>query len=715
MANNCANKDFIYQTSYQRHRRAASAASTLNRPSTDAALNAIPSLPDFDGHFNHPKSASSVVPREQIPAVDVRIQTAIFEDLLKENVQSPPLIDRPPGKKGITDSHDGSPITAAFHDDLLKSAPRGSQLEPPMQLLKLSKVQKLYEQEPIPSQQHTDDELLNQVTPAPQRHRLTNVSRAPRPTVIQVPKIITAFEYAMHPFLILTSTDDGKYLALSPEPSVPSQLSDSTTCSSFSLLSQDDGSMPLVSENGDSPESRSAAPIKKRSEFASRIQHVAIQTALVQCTMLQNTVQQLGRRPWDISVTHTARWHYVKICALAFRAIQLSQALESRGLQARSEYWAGRGCAGMRHYQAAEAHFRETIQLQKLSQDDGSGTLQPQGLLPTELENVAFLIESCRARLQNQKRRSDKTVEIAQQEATKGNKSLQDCLDEPSMISPPWMPDRDRMMELARRQFGETKTLSKISQPFVDPKQAWTLEFEVREQIKMESEELRIMTTKRLSEQEYEYIMHGERRQAEQPPRPATKLLDRREMELSPISTQSIRTLPHISNAARVSAPAESSVQDTKTVSVVPTKPKPPPIVASSSPLRRIPSFGTSNSRLDPVFEYNDDGHHDFDSEESDDEEEEQPKSAPIEQSKLSLAQLEISQASRPKLPQSVPATPLRSRSDTNLISLIKGQEMRKAMKRTSSRMAAGYFRSTHSPMRSGRSFHSPNGGAIMT
>jgi hypothetical protein len=721
MADSDAAKAHRYEPSHKRHRRAASAASTLDKPSTDAALNTLRPLPKFDERFDPPKSASLLAPREQPLVINYQGTKDFWESFrLAKKAQPPLLHNRPTKKPESTFRHDDSLISAAFHHDMPKSSPHWHHLQPSMQPLGLSNVQKLYEQDPVHLQQPTGDELFNEITPAPQSNRSTNLSRGPPPIVTDVPKTVTAFEHAMHPFLNLESADDEEGLALPPAP--PSQLSDSATCSSFFLLSQDDGILRLDSNKSDSSEPRNTAPIKRRSEFASRIRHIALQTALVQCTMLQNTVQQLERRPWEVTATHTARWHYEKMCALACTARQLSQALESRGLQARSEYWAGRGCGGMRDYQAGEAHFRDAILLQKLNENDTSGTSRPKGLLPTELEDIDFLLESCRARLEDQEKRSHKIIKIAQQESAKNTKSLQNCLDETSMVSPPWMPDRDRIMELARRQFGHIKLPSKISQSFVDQEHAQTLKAEVQEQMVTDGDNLKIITTKRLSEQEYEYIKHGERRQAEQPLPLTTKLLDRREIKLPSIDTRLIRTQPHIGNATHASALAEFNMQDIKAVDVVATKP--PPLDVSSPPVRHIPSFGTLNSRMDPVFEYKDDTQFESDSEESEEgvreneaiqvEKDAQPKSAPIEQPRLTLTQLEISQASRSKLPQSMPTTPLRSRPDTNWISASTVQELRDAIEKSSSRAADGYLGSTHSPMESGRSFHSPISRGIM-
>jgi hypothetical protein len=536
MADNDGVKAFRYEPSHKGHRRAASVASTLDKTPTDAAPNTLPPLLKFGGRFDPPKSASSSVPREQPPVINYQ-GTKDFWESLKPAIeaQSPSLEDRPARKPVSTLGHDDSLTSAAFHHDLPKSSPHRPHIQSSMQPLELSNVQKLYEQEPVYLQQTTGDELSNQMTPAPQSDRLMKLLRGPPPAVTEVPKTMTAFEHAMRPFLNLESADDKEGLAFSP--SRPSQLSDSTICSWFSLSSQDDGSFRLDSNKSNSSAPRKAALIKRRSEFASRIQHIALQTALVQCTMLQNTVQQLERRPWEVKATHTARRHYKKMCALAFTALQLSQALESRGLQARSEYWAGRGCGGMRDYQAGEAHFREAIRLQKLHENETSSISRPKGLLPTELEDIEFLLESCRARLQDQKKRSNKIIEIARRESAKKRKSLQGCRDRTSMISPPWMPDRDRIMELARRQFGHVKPPNKISQSFVNQEHAQTLEAEVQEQIIMDGDELKIITTKRLSKQEYEYIIHGEKRQAEQSPPLTTKLLDRRKIELLPIRT----------------------------------------------------------------------------------------------------------------------------------------------------------------------------------
>jgi hypothetical protein len=481
--------------------------------------------------------------------------------------------------------------------------------------------------------------------------RVVLSTNPPSPGPSQVPKHMSAYGYAMFPFLKLGLNANKQDLDHSP--SSTNQGSESGTISSLRL--------PVLNDRRPRRQSKEKSDVfvfstssnpRNRAMFGTRMKHIQLRTLLMQCTMIQSTIRELQRKPWVVKKTDTVRLHYEKIRSLAYKALQLAQALENPSLQARPEYWAGRGCGGTRDYQAAEAHFEDAIRLNKFREHEFNSVPQ-EGLRPMEEQDVHFLLESCRARHQNWKERNDKIVKFAERESTETQKPLQTCLDETPLISPPWMPDHDRITELDRRRFECVKPPSKVSQPWVDKKHAQELQNEVQAQMREDRRDMRASTIITFTREELEYIKHGNatryRRQrnvdevatirsrstlsesilqqlpqSETPPKalstpehdvrdetekspyfnpkppPTDNFQERREVSLR-IDTRSIRTQPQIGNATHATSLVSGS-DDPEAKSTNPTNSastKPPPLVASPLPFRR----NTSSSSLSPVAE----------------------------------------------------------------------------------------------------------------
>jgi hypothetical protein len=774
---------FAYKPSSKRHQRAASAAPTLDNTSTRLFTSAS-RLPIQERRFDPPKSATSLAPREQPHPGDVQGLRERFEST--RMVLSPSTLERPLRKTRSSVDQDESPVSATFFQESPHSPSLLSHFKHSMQLLGLSNVLKLYEAEPV-DMNRTAVVPYDQATPAPRIAQLKKHARPPPPDANNLPESMSAFEYAMRPFISRDSHEKEPDVVPSPlfakqdlvfSLSPTWRDSESAITSSFSIPISSDGSSSLGS-NVKSPisEPRDPALLKKRSQFTSRIQLITLQTALVQCTMLQNTVQQMERKTWELKNTKDILWHYGKICKLAFIAIQLARELKDCGFQARCEYWAGRGYGGIRRYRTAQAHFREAIRLEESNTDDTDGAPRPKGLLPMEREDVHFLLECCRARLQDQEKRFEKIVEIATKESLRTRKPLRECVDETSMVSPPWMPDHDRTIELARRRFQHAKPPSKISELFVDREQGQALEAEVQMQWNMDKNDLNILTRKSLSKQEYEYIKHGARRRAMRhtkgtaanarptpsqpdglpklPPGPANRvadpaeispklnpisppangiLLGRRNVELETISTHSIQTQPHIGNAAHSSAiTQESNIQVANAAGVrdvISTKTS--PIRASSSSRKRIHSFESLNSRFTPEYETNVDAQSDFESEGSDSDESEDDEHTALpattaqndqraqiesqrDKSRMKLAQLQSNDAPKGNPLRSGPTTPIRSRSRTSIKGGSKEIELQLRPRLNSYLSQSRSARSTcNSTMHSGSSPESPRSGIMI-
>jgi hypothetical protein len=669
------------------HRRTTSAVPKLGLVSRTTESDAPP-LPARSQRREPPKSAS-LLPKDQLPISNVQVLRADWEsrDRCANEVQSP-IIEKPLKRSGAAHDPDDLPkfTTDASVHELFKSISNPTHNEPAMPLLGLSDVQTIYEEEPIYPSQLCGRSMPGQVTQmrsiAQMNKQLVKVTPARIVTSPHLPSseptkalsYMSAFEYALRPFLNLDVNDNQKDLHHSPSPT--SQYSESDIASPFVLPAQEDASTSLGSkvETHDGSENDNSAPLKKLGTFSTHIQHIQLRTLLMQCTMLQNTVRELECKPWTMGKAHIPRWQYEKMRSLAYKALQLAQALESRDLQARCEYWAGRGCGGTRDYQAAEAHFSEAIRLDDSNQDGCSDTQRAKGLRPMERQDVQFLLESCKARHKDWKKRTDKMVELAKKQSINTDKSLQACLDENPIVSPPWIPDHEYMIEVARRSFGIAKSPSKITTPFVHRNRGQALEAQVQAQRTIDGQDLMKATKRTLSRKEWEYIRHGNMRGRapqqsvdkvrdtnsspsgailRQLPPPAgspkvlsglkqynrlqdktspalANLLQRRQISLKSVRTESFQKQPHIGNTTHASSLVpKSKGQDAESANgkeAISTKPH--PLLASSTLLRRNPP----SSVLPPVPEF-------------DDGKDEPPVSAPIDQSSPLLPLAEQSQS----------------------------------------------------------------------
>lgn len=207
--------------------------------------------------------------------------------------------------------------------------------------------------------------------------------------------------------------------------------------------------------SGTSPQAR------EQNIFRVRVRLLHLRTLLMRCQILQSTVLQT-QQPWDQNIERSPRWYYARIHLLAYQALRLATDLQSNEMLARCEYWAGRGCGGMREYKFAVDHFTRAIRL-----DIEARTTQPirQSLKTNEKDDVKFLLRSVTARYLSWQRRCSRFLPVAEIEAERTGRLLEDCMGDirPSLESPIWMPDRDWALAKSER------TVMKFSEANDDP------------------------------------------------------------------------------------------------------------------------------------------------------------------------------------------------------------------------------------------------------
>jgi hypothetical protein len=139
---------------------------------------------------------------------------------------------------------------------------------------------------------------------------------------------------------------------------------------------------------------------------------------------------------------------------LASCAHKLAQALQSQEHEARCEYWAGRASGSVRDYKRAMEHFERAMELDFHGCGSRREETSPRGLTWGEKDDIRFLLESVTRRYEARKKKTHNTSEqiIAGYETERTGRPIEDCL-EIIPDSPVWAPDRERLVQKARRDF----------------------------------------------------------------------------------------------------------------------------------------------------------------------------------------------------------------------------------------------------------------------
>ncbi|XP_014551377.1 hypothetical protein COCVIDRAFT_62320, partial [Bipolaris victoriae FI3] len=168
---------------------------------------------------------------------------------------------------------------------------------------------------------------------------------------------------------------------------------------------------------------------------------------ILRCQVLQSMSDILERNPRTDEVKSDIQTNYRKICRFASKAEKLTEGFDDTTLQARSEYWAGRGCGGLGHWLSAKMHFGNAIKLDTPNNANNHNNLQHRGLRPNERADVRFL-------LQIVTQRNDRCVR-KREEARKTLSELEFeevDWDKEDMKDHRWTPYRDCMKRAAKQQ-----------------------------------------------------------------------------------------------------------------------------------------------------------------------------------------------------------------------------------------------------------------------
>ncbi|KAF1841250.1 uncharacterized protein K460DRAFT_257808, partial [Cucurbitaria berberidis CBS 394.84] len=256
----------------------------------------------------------------------------------------------------------------------------------------------------------------------------------------------------------------------------------------------------------DIPEDGIPTHLREKDAFRTRMRLVQLRTLLMRCHVVQATVHQLERKPWAQDPMKPPYYYYSKMRHFAYRARRLAEALESPDLQARCEYWAGRSCGGTRDWHAAGQHFALAIKHDMEYDTFPSGKVRIRGLRPNEKEDVHFLLENVTKRHESWVKKTAHAREAARYESERTGRPIEDCIVWDGVESPTWFPDRDRIVHIARREFGkklrrEAKDVNgqENQRPGMSEEHKGTKIYKVE------------LTSRELSEEEWRYIRRGDK------------------------------------------------------------------------------------------------------------------------------------------------------------------------------------------------------------
>ncbi|KAI4709121.1 hypothetical protein J4E89_005869 [Alternaria sp. Ai002NY15] len=180
---------------------------------------------------------------------------------------------------------------------------------------------------------------------------------------------------------------------------------------------------------------------------------IQCQTYLNRCVVLQSIINSIDRTPRaqrsEAEAEAIARSYYKRIHRFAVEAYQLAEARSSRSLLARSEYWCGRGCGGLREWDAAMSHFTSAVNMDLSDVYFKGMPRQQRGLLKTEREDVDFLLQSVTQRYNEWILNGGAHKTVDDQEASP---SPTEVIRKEALKGPRWRPHQERLVDLAEQQ-----------------------------------------------------------------------------------------------------------------------------------------------------------------------------------------------------------------------------------------------------------------------
>ncbi|KAI0571883.1 hypothetical protein Alg215_10119 [Pyrenophora tritici-repentis] len=242
--------------------------------------------------------------------------------------------------------------------------------------------------------------------------------------------------------------------------------------------------------------------------FWTRMRLVQIRNLLVRCQILYTTVRCMERRPSKPPTDAQLDRYYKKIRYLGTRARKVAEAIGGDDLRARAEYWAGRGCGGLQDWQAAITHFTAAIKFDVPNFTDEKEELRQRGLLQEEKNDVEFLLQSVKQRERDLEQRKENAIREKYGD-------IHPNLHPPDinwalLKGPRWTPDRDRLVELAKTQYGSTRQSMSRFTITENGEEGYTKEEISFIYERMAMEDTSEFSRKLLSVEEWRYIVRGD-------------------------------------------------------------------------------------------------------------------------------------------------------------------------------------------------------------
>ena len=250
--------------------------------------------------------------------------------------------------------------------------------------------------------------------------------------------------------------------------------------------------------------------LKPENAFRTRMRLVQFRNYLIRCQLLYLTVKSMERKPWKSHSQAQLAQYYRNIRCLAIKARNVAEAIGSDDLRARSEYWAGRGCGGLQDWQAAITHFATAIKFDVPNYTDNKGKIFQRGLLQDEKDDVEFLLQSVKQRCQEWERRKEDAHKAEFGVGATHTYPIE--LHWEGLKDAHWTPDRDRIIHIAKQQYGSKR---RSTTQFASTETGGT--DYTKDEVhfifqRMSSEDEKELPRKALSEEEWRYIIRGDER-----------------------------------------------------------------------------------------------------------------------------------------------------------------------------------------------------------
>ncbi|USP78717.1 uncharacterized protein yc1106_05991 [Curvularia clavata] len=155
---------------------------------------------------------------------------------------------------------------------------------------------------------------------------------------------------------------------------------------------------------------------------------------LSRCQAIQCIVNASECKPQTQKSILDTQKSYSRIVIFTQEAMKIAESLESVALEARCEYWAGRGYRGLQDWRAAIMHFTNATRLDSSHGNSKHPISHFEGLLPHEKEDVGFLLQDAKQRHNEWTLRTKKIQKSQDEEDSKeaGWKDMKDHLWTPN-------------------------------------------------------------------------------------------------------------------------------------------------------------------------------------------------------------------------------------------------------------------------------------------